>query len=292
MKSQLKWLFGPFWRCFLQVLPAKMHVVVLYWRRFGRIPNLEAPRTFNEKILHRMLYDRDSRMPPLIDKIAVKETMAARFGNDFIIPTLATFEDERDVDFRNLPYPCVIKAAHSSGMNMFLLKRPEVEREARRELHRFLSYDHSSLYEEWAYLKVPHRILVEPLIDGGEHGLVDYKFHTFDGQVYAIQVDVDRHTDHRRCFYDTNWIKMRFELLYPNADYEIPPPGCLNQMLWYAERIGETFSYVRADLYEIEGMVKFGEVTFYHGAGLERFHPAKFDMMFGAHWKNLSVRSS
>jgi len=43
-------------------------------------------------------------------------------------------------------------------------------------------------------------------------------------------------------------------------------------MLRYAEQIGEDFSYVRVDLYEIAGQVKFGEVTFYPEAGLGVFN--------------------
>ena len=67
---------------------------------------------------------------------------------------------------------------------------------------------HYESAEEWAYFRIRPRLLVEPLIDGGEHGLVDYKFHTFGGRVYAIQVDIDRYTDHRRCFFDADWVKI------------------------------------------------------------------------------------
>jgi hypothetical protein len=54
-------------------------------------------------------------------------------------------------------------------------------------------------------------------------------------------------------------------------------------MLRYAEQIGEDFSYVRVDLYEISGCVKFGEMTFYPGAGLERLSP-EFDELLGMQW--------
>ena len=55
-------------------------------------------------------------------------------------------------------------------------------------------------------------------------------------------------------------------------------------MIRCAEQIGEGFSYVRVDLYEIEGKVKFGEATFYPGAGLEVFKPREFDAIFGEQW--------
>jgi hypothetical protein len=56
-------------------------------------------------------------------------------------------------------------------------------------------------------------------------------------------------------------------------------------MIGYAQQIGEHFSYVRVDLYEIAGVIKFGETTFYPGAGLEVFKPLEFDALFGAQWE-------
>jgi hypothetical protein len=56
-------------------------------------------------------------------------------------------------------------------------------------------------------------------------------------------------------------------------------------MLRYSEMIGAEFSYVRVDLYEIGGVVKFSELTFYPGAGIqETFDPPEYDEIFGAQW--------
>ena len=220
----------------------------------------------------------------MVDKIAAKEQMASRFGQDFIIPTLATFSTEAEVDFAALPYPCVIKPNHASGFNVFLKERAADEGSVRRKIGRLLRYRHERSAEEWAYSQIPPRLLVEPFIEGGEHGLVDYKFHTFAGRVFSVQVDMARYTDHRRSFFDPQWKPMPFELLYPRADYKISPPSTLEEMIRCAEQIGEGFSYVRVDLYEIEGKVKFGEATFYPGAGLEVFKPREFDAIFGEQW--------
>jgi hypothetical protein len=77
---------------------------------------------------------------------------------------------------------------------------------------------------------------------------------------------------------------MQFELLYRKASYPIPAPVTLREMLRYAAEIGEGFAYVRVDLYEVGGRVKFGEATFYPGAGLEVFNPPEYDALFGALW--------
>jgi hypothetical protein len=231
-----------------------------------------------------MLYDRDPRIPPLVDKIAAKEQMASRFGPDFIIPTMATFSTEAEIDFAALSYPCVIKPNHASGFNVFLKERPADESKVRRKLGSLLRYRHERSAEEWAYSQIPPRLLVETFIECGKLGLIDYKFHTFAGKVFSIQVDVARFTDHRRCFFDPAWKPMPLELLYPRADYEISPPSSLKEMIRFAEQIGEGFSYVRVDLYEIAGKAKFGEATFYPDAGLGVFKPREYDALFGAQW--------
>jgi hypothetical protein len=220
-----------------------------------------------------------------VNKIAAKEQMSSRFGTEFVIPTLAIFENAAEIDFAVLPYPCVVKPSHASGFNVFLRDRPANEGEVRRRLGRLLRYRHGRASEEWAYSQIAPRLLVEPWTEGGEHGLIDYKFHTFGGRVFSIQVDVDRYSNHARCFFDPSWTPMQFELLCPRASYEVPPPVRLKEMFHYAAQIGEGFPYVRVDLYEVGGKVKFGEATFYPGAGLEVFNPPEFDAVFGALWK-------
>ena len=289
LKNALKRLLKPVWVVFRDALPAKTHVALDHLRNHGKLPDLQHPSTFSEKIAYRKLYDRDPRIPSLVDKISAKEQMSSSFGADFIIPTLAMFDTADEIDFAALIYPCVVKPNHASGFNVFLRERPANEGEARRRLGRLLRYRHERASEEWAYSQIAPRLLVEPWvvesgIEGGRHGLIDYKFHTFGGRVFAIQVDVDRYTNHRRSFFDPSWTPMQFELLYSKASYQIPAPVALKEMLHYAAQIGEGFAYVRVDLYEVGGRVKFGEATFYPGAGLEVFKPPEFDAVFGALW--------
>ena len=274
---------------FRDALPTHAHVLIDHYRIHWRLPNLTHPKTFSEKIAWRMLYDRDARIPAMVDKIAAKQQMAARFGERFVIPTLAVYDNAAEIDFALLPYPCVIKPNHASGFNVFLREKPPGERKVRRRLLDLLRYRHQHSAEEWAYSQIAPRLLVEPFvaepfIDGRPHGLTDYKFHTFGGRVFAVQVDVGRYTRHTRNFYTPEWEPMNFSLLYPRASGEIPKPAALDEMIARAGRIGEGFSYVRVDLYEIEGKSKFGEVTFYPGAGLEVFKPKQFDALFGEQW--------
>src|SRR4051812_45799357 len=75
-------------RIFSQTLSEKNALRVHYFMRLRRLPDLENPKTYSEKIQYRKLYDRDPRMPMLADKILVKEHVRKNLGESWIIPTL------------------------------------------------------------------------------------------------------------------------------------------------------------------------------------------------------------
>ena len=53
-------------------------------------------------------------------------------------------------------------------------------------------------------------------------------------------------------------------------------------MLFVAEKLSEGFPHVRVDLYNInQEKIIFGELTFYHQSGIEKFYPEEWDLKFG-----------
>src|SRR4051794_5575231 len=93
-----RWL-TPLLHTALNRLPPRARVRVEYLLVHRRWPHLKNPQTFNEKVTWRKLYDRDPRMPDLVDKIKAKEIVARRFGKDFIIPTLRVYDTAEELDF-------------------------------------------------------------------------------------------------------------------------------------------------------------------------------------------------
>ena len=49
--------------------------------------------------------------------------------------------------------------------------------------------------------------------------------------------------------------------------------------------LAEGFHHVRVDLYNVDGGIYFGEMTFTNGSGLDRIIPEKYDRMLGDLWK-------
>ncbi|WP_455629898.1 ATP-grasp fold amidoligase family protein [Parabacteroides sp.] len=46
-------------------------------------------------------------------------------------------------------------------------------------------------------------------------------------------------------------------------------------------QLSEGIPHVRIDLYNVNGKIYFGEITFFHGAGLGRFTPEEWNEKFG-----------
>ena len=50
-----------------------------------------------------------------------------------------------------------------------------------------------------------------------------------------------------------------------------------------AEELSSDFPFVRVDLYNVNGKIYFGELTFYPSSGYGKFHPDEFDIQLGAY---------
>ena len=255
---------------------SRFRVNLLYlWRHRG-LPNLADPQTFTEYVQFRKLHDHDIRMPPLADKLAVKQIVSDRIGADWIIPTLWHGDELPSQPEWNTPF--VVKARHGCNQTAFAFDYdnwPAV----RRKTKRWMARGYGIWLDEWLYRHIPRGLLVEPYIGERRALPVDYKFYVFGGRVELVQVHLDRAGRHRWMLFDREWQRVSS----PTSDNP-PPPQSLARMIEAAEELGRDFDFVRVDLYEIGSKPRFGEVSFYPGSGLDPFDPPSLDAVIGEHW--------
>ena len=55
---------------------------------------------------------------------------------------------------------------------------------------------------------------------------------------------------------------MAFTKHYKDSGERIPQPTCFDEMINVAKKLSKGFPVVRVDLYEVDGRVYFGELTF------------------------------
>lgn len=250
----------------------------------GKKLDLENPVTFNEKLQWLKLYNRREEYIPWVDKASAKEKAAEVIGEEHIIPTLGVYDSFDDIDFDALPDSFVLKTTHDSGGVVVVPDKSRFDmKKARRRLSTSLKRNFYYAGREWVYKDVKPRIIAEQyMVDESGVELKDYKFFCFDGQVKMIQVDFNRFVKHKRNIFDTNWQVQDFMIKYPNdLSVKIEKPECLDEMLEIAGKLSQGIPHVRVDLYNISGKIYFGELTFYHGGGLEKFDPQEWNYTFG-----------
>ena len=265
-------------------------------RRFRRIigyePDLDRPRTYNEKVFARKVRDRDSRFPVILDKVGVREYLCTRLGERraerLMVPVLHVVERAEDIPFGELPRRCAIKAAHACGWNLFpgtaFVEGLDNEH-IRETCRRWLGARYGRRALEWAYSKIPQRILIERLLDDGTHPLpLDFKFYVFHGRAELVNVHFGRYRDYRLSYYDRSFNRLQVVTAHIPPGPDLPPPKNFEAMREIAEELARPFDHMRVDLYNIDGQVRFGEFTPYPVSGKCPFRPESFDRELGAAW--------
>ncbi len=267
-------------------MPDSLYLRLLYFHRFGKRLDLKNPRTFNEKLQWLKLNDRKDEYTKMVDKIEAKKWVSERIGEEYIIPTLGVWNRAEDIDFDTLPDRFVLKCNHDSGGLCICTDKSRLDiNNVRSALDKTLKRDFYKVGREWPYKNVKHRILAEQyMTDESGYELKDYKIFCFHGKPRFIQVDFDRFaiTGHKRNIYDTDWQLLDIEYGYPSdSAHPIDSPDALGKMLKFAATLSAGHPFLRIDFYAINCDIRFGELTFYPGCGLEEFSPDSWDLKLG-----------
>ena len=269
------------------MIPDKLYLKIIYKRITGENLNINHPKNFNEKLQWLKLYDRNPEYTKYVDKYRVKKIMEKLLGDEYRIPVLGVWDSFEEINISSLPDSFVLKTTHDSGGVIICKNKKDFDfSNAKNILNKSLSRNYYWIRREFPYKNVKPQIMAEEyMTDDTGNQLKDYKIFVFGGKAEYIQVDYDRFTDHHRNFYSRDWEYLPFTTLYPtNKDKIIERPKKLEELLGAAEKISNTLrnpSFLRVDFYVVEDKIYFGEVTFYHGAGVEKFYPNEYNYILG-----------
>jgi len=277
-------------------LGEKAVVVGHFVKRFGYAPDLDRPRTFNEKLAWIKLNVRDPLMTLCADKFALRDYVKGRVGEKYLIPLLGVYERPEDIPFDDLLAPFVLKVNHASGGNVFCLDKHSFnQKRAIRILRHHLKINAYYYDCEWPYRDIAPRIVCERILfEEGSRLARDFKCLCFNGEPLVIEVDVDRYGEHRENYYDENWKFVPVVQGYPNTKVDIPRPERFEEMKQVARALSQPFDFARIDLYSIHGKVYVGEITFFPGGGSIPFEPEEYELEYGEriHLAGLSAKKT
>lgn len=259
-------------------------------KRVGYELNLESPKSFNEKICWKKIYDRNPLLPIVADKYKVREYVQSILGDeadDILIPLLYVTDDPETIPFDGLPEEYIIKANHGSRTNIIVQKDQDVnKRDIITQCKKWLNLTYGLSAYEWAYQNIDKKIIIEELLRDSKGEIpVDYKFHIIHNKCELIQVDYNRHENHTMTFYSPEWVPLDIEKGRNGRGPISPRPNSLKKMISISERLSTSFDYIRIDLYAIDNRIYFGEMTNYPASGFGPWRPQRFDFELGEKWR-------
>lgn len=272
---------------FYKNIPDNIFLQKKFEYTIGNKINFDNPKTFNEKLQWLKLHDRKPEYTKMVDKYEAKKYVAEKIGEEYIIPTIGVWDDPEDIDFDSLPDKFVLKCNHNSGLGMIICKDKSAldVKKAKKALRKGLKQNYYLTCREWPYKNVKPRIIAEQYMEDEKTAeLRDYKFFCFNGQVKSLFIATDRQKVGQEVkfdFFDENFNHLPIRQGHPNAEITPEKPEKFEEMKRLASKLSENIPHVRVDFYEVNGKVYFGEMTFFHFAGMVAFEPEEWDYKFG-----------
>ncbi len=240
------------------------------------------PKTFNEKLQILKLKETSDDFTSWADKKTAKEKAEKMIGRQMIIPTLGFFQSLEEFENRRqeLSEPYILKTTHNSGGVWLIGQDHPYTSAMKHEIQKNLQENYYNQWREGPYKNIRPALIAEKYMGSN---LNDYKLFCFHGEPKVILVCSDRETSLREDFFDISWNHLDLSRAkHPNAQTPPQKPDGLDRMLAAARTLSSGYDFVRVDLFEIDGQIYFGEMTFIPACGFEGFSPQIWDDRMGS----------
>lgn len=266
-------------------LPPERYAKIFYRYYYEKKLNLENPVEFNEKIQWLKVYYHPDILNKLVDKYEVRKYVEEKAGSQYLNELYRLYNSVSEINFEELPSQFVLKTTHGYNNNIIVRDKGRLNKtKSRIKLQKWMLLNQYYLGgQEWAYKNVPHRIIAEKyLAEIDSKGVSDIKFYCCNGKPEFIEVMIERNGKVLRSYFDLSWKKLAFtRIKVPISDEEIEQPENFDEMVEVATKLAGNFPFVRVDLYDINGKILFGELTFYPADGRYPFHPEEYNRIIG-----------
>lgn len=267
-------------------IPDKPIIQLQFFLSKGFFPNLKEPKKFTEKLQWYKLYYRKGLLTACSDKYKVRDYIKSKQLDHILVPIYGVYDCANKINFDSLPSQFVLKTNHGSHTNIICTDKSKLNIEkSRKNLQEWLTTWQGKVGREWSYYDIEPKIICEKYLEKDQNNdLVDYKFFCFSGKVFCLYVIIERFLSDgiKLGIYDRNFKKLPYKRSdIRDINKSIGKPKNFEKMIKIAETLSSDFPHVRVDLYNIDGMIFFGELTFYDGSGYEGFIPDKFDYILG-----------
>jgi len=267
--------------------------VNMKWNRFYRrkFP-WKNPRTLDEKMTWLSVMTDTSKWTEYSDKYEVRKYIESLGLKDILTECYGVWDRAEDIDFDNLPDKFVVKCTHDCGSTIVIRDKSKMNKQEVVDfLQAHLDVNYGYEWCELHYTKIKPRVIAESLIEMDSTGdLIDYKINCIHGKpqyvevIYGRELKSDGGSNHAVFdLYDIHtWQPMRqYKTNLDDNFRDVPRPENLEKMIEVAEKISQGFPQVRVDLYNVNGRIYFGEMTFFSASGMNNDLSREFQLMIG-----------
>lgn len=249
---------------------------ISYIHNRGRIPSFSNPKDLSEIVFSQMVSGKVREFTEYVDKVRVREYIS-EWGLKEYLPTLyGVWKKGSEIEPNDLPEKFALKTNNFCGGHLFCTNKEEFDFEyARKHMDHELEAVATELRES-QYNNIEPLIFAEELIVDEKHlQPMDFKFHCCDGVVKGCLLCSGRGSEEgfKLSFYDVDW-KCHPEFLRgpEKGKEEFEKPINYDVMLSIADTIAKHFEQVRVDLYNIDGRIYIGELTFTPEGGMMSYY--------------------
>lgn len=278
----------------LSFIPDKMMLKLQYRIKMGRKLNLKNPQRFTEKIQWYKLYYKNPKMIQCVDKYDVREYVKSKGLEDILIPCYGVYESVNQIDWESLPNQFVMKDTLGGGGNSVIIVKDKNSTDIEELKRRGAEWTSIKAHvrdagREWPYYNGKnHRIIIEKYIesDANKGGLIDYKYFCFDGKPEFLYVMGERVVgkEVKVAILNSDYSETEVQRVGDTQYKDYTKPYNYDKMKSIVEILSEEFPHVRVDMYNIEGRIYFGELTFFNASGYMKYNPDSADYVFGKKW--------
>ena len=260
-------------------------------RELGHLPDIVLPRTYNEKMFWRRVFDTNPAFSVYCDKVECKSLFEPFRGQLRIPQTLWCGTDPADMPDALMRPDVLVKQTNASTRSCSFSKETPERGEFESQCKAWLKRPFKPWNREWGYLQVQPRLMAEARLAPAETRLTEFKMHVFAGRVYYTVVYIGEKTDFAQSAIfdrDGNRLPVTTTIVVKSPHKALPPayrlPDTYAAAVEIAERIAEQTDYLRVDFMCAGDELYAGELTPYPTGGLmTNSDPAVLEDM-NRHW--------
>jgi hypothetical protein len=222
--------------------------------RLRRLPNVAVPKSFREKRMWRLIFDRNPLFVMFGDKLATKVWMTDRAPALTSVPTIWVANNADEIPENFFASEVVIKANRGCNQNIFLDHTSYSRDEILNTLHQWLKNTHREKHGRKYWPQLQQKIFAETVIPSDPGALLDFNLFCCDGKVLFTVVTVGEKTGEEKIAYFSpsgerilaiqnirsymrNWLPLDFAL-----------PQCFGQAVQAAALLTQSIDFVRVDI--------------------------------------------